>query len=137
MEITAYPRRVTLDDDTVFLTDGQDGTKIITAHDLANHLGQFVPVEQTVWNGELTTTWSGSGPWTQNVTLTGIKSTDQPFVQLNYDPPNEALKKDMAKQWNCIDKVETANNRLTFTCKFKKPTKAIPFVVVKGGSTNG
>lgn len=127
MEITAYPLRNYLDDDDVILFDGQSGTKIIPALALAQDL--FKKSYSPAQNGTLTTSWSGSGPWTQTINIAGITATDRPIIQCNYDPPNEASKKLMIKNWGYIDKAETVEGGIKFTCKFKKPTIAMPFVV--------
>lgn len=140
MEITAYPVRTYVEDNEVFLFDGPNGTKIIAAPDLAKILSKFayddtyeeihkdlyVPAQ----DGILTTSWNGSGPWTQMVSVPGITSNDRPIVQCNYNPPTENDKKQMIKQWGYIDEVRTIDGGLIFTCKFKKPSIQMPFVVV-------
>lgn len=138
MEITAYPQKTEIADDDVFLIDGQSGTKIISAYNLANQLGQFVPVEQTVWTGTLSRTgWAGGGPWTQRVTLNGITQNDQPLVQSNANPSSFENKKAYLRQWGYIDLVETVTDGLIFTCKFDEPSIDLPFIVIKGGVANG
>lgn len=140
MEITAYPVRTHVEDNDVFLFDGPSGTKIITAPDLAKALVNFdydrlqVNIHKDLYvapqNGVLTTSWSGSGPWTQRVVMPVITAKDRPIIQCNYDPPSENDKKQMLKQWGYIDKVTTEDGALVFTCKFKKPTIQMPFVAV-------
>lgn len=144
MEITAYPVRTYVEDNDVFLFDGPSGTKIISGLDLAKamsgftydanyttilesaHEDLYIPAQ----NATLTASWSGSGPWTQTVLVPEITANDRPIIQCNYNPPTENDKKQMLKQWGYIDRVETIDGGLVFTCKFKKPTIAMPFVIV-------
>ena len=76
----------------------------------------------------ITTTWSGSGPYTQTVTVSGILATDMPHITPVYSTTN-ATAIAQKEAWNCVSKAVTAADKLTFTCFEDKPTTEIPIQI--------
>lgn len=70
--------------------------------------------------------WSSSAPYTQTVSLPGIKSTDNPIPLYRY-PGNitEANKNLIDRSTNMITSIKTNNDSVTVTCKFRKPVAEI------------
>lgn len=91
---------------------------------------------QTTLNGKATQTqirdvkeatltsagWSGSGPYTQSVTVSGISASDTPLIECVADVSSVSEKRLMQQQWNKVDYIECAANKITATCNFDKPT---------------
>lgn len=61
--------------------------------------------------------WSGSGPYTQSVSIPGILATDQPHFGPVYSGNWEAEKEAFA----LVDDLDTAAGSVTFTCFEEKP----------------
>ena len=72
--------------------------------------------------------WSGSGPYTQSVSISGILATDMPHISPVY---SDTLATALAQQeaWSLVSKAVTANGSITFTCFEEKPVTAIPIQV--------
>ena len=70
--------------------------------------------------------WSSSAPYTQTVSLAGIKSTDNPIPLYRY-PSNltESNKNLIDRSTNMITSIKTNNDSVTVTCKFRKPVAEI------------
>lgn len=79
----------------------------------------------------ITTTWVGtSAPYTQEVSISGVKSTDRPLISPVYDA-NNATAILQKTAWGCISKIETGADKITITCFEEKPVTAIP-IQLKG-----
>lgn len=61
--------------------------------------------------------WSASAPYTQSVALEGILAADCPHYGVVYSGNWEAEK----EAFSLVDKLETGENTLTFTCYEEKP----------------
>lgn len=81
--------------------------------------------EVETYTATISTTWSGSGPYTQTVDITGITSTDTPIVDLVLDSDTD-IALNQLEAWGCVSKIETATDSITVTCLEDKPTTAIP-----------
>ena len=70
--------------------------------------------------------WSSSAPYTQTVSLAGIKSTDNPIPLYRY-PSNltESNKNLIDRSTNMITSIKTNHDSVTVTCKFRKPVAEI------------
>lgn len=80
------------------------------------------------YTGSIPTGWSGSGPYTKVVTLSGILATDHPIVDL-VASSNYATAEEQIEVWGSIYKVDaSADNTLTFYAT-DKPDVAIPIQV--------
>ncbi len=105
----------------------------IIAQDSSNRF--VTDAEKTTWNGkatvveytgELSTTWSGSSaPFSQAVTVTGIASTDKPFIDVTMGG-TYATDELRDIEWGYLYRFETSANTITFYAK-TKPTVVLPF----------
>ncbi|NLO84109.1 MAG: hypothetical protein GX096_01565 [Clostridiales bacterium] len=77
------------------------------------------------YTATLSTTWSGAGPYTQTVTVSGMLAADTPIVDL-VASTTKATAILQAEAWACVGKITTAANAITVTCFEDKPTTAIP-----------
>ena len=78
------------------------------------------------YTGTLTTSWTGSAaPYTQNVTVSGILSTDRPILDMVCSG-TYATDQSREEGWLNIYRAVTAANRITFYAH-EKPTVSIPF----------
>lgn len=78
------------------------------------------------YSATITTTWSGtSAPYTQTITVTGIKATDVPIV--DYKPSGTYSTDSTAEEnfMSCIHRITTAANSITVYAH-SKPSASIP-----------
>lgn len=80
--------------------------------------------------------WSSSAPYTQTVTVDGIKESDNPMMFLNksdssYTDATEDAQTTIETEYLYIKQVETADGSITATCTFNKPTADIR-IILKG-----
>ena len=90
--------------------------------DSGKKASDFEPVYATATL--LSTGWSGSGPYTQTVTATGVKSGDYPMVDLVQNATQATAENEIAS-YACLlyGKVEvSADNKITATCYSDQPT---------------
>jgi hypothetical protein len=73
-----------------------------------------------------TTGWSGSGPFTIAVTVSGILSTDVPIIDLETSGVSFANLNSVANSWSRIYRAVTSTNTVTFYAT-AVPTIALPF----------
>lgn len=67
--------------------------------------------------------WSGTAPYTQTISISGIKSSDNPIPGMLYpDNLTEDMKAQIDKSSNMITEIETLDGSLKVTCRFKRPT---------------
>lgn len=84
--------------------------------------------KRKTWTATITTTWSGSGPYTQSVTVSGILASDMPHITPIYSSDNTTALT-QREAWACVSKAATAANAITFACFEDKPTVAIPIQI--------
>ena len=84
----------------------------------------YTDSKRKTWTATITTTWSGSGPYTQSVTVSGILASDMPHITPVYSSDNAAAIA-QKEAWACVSKAVTAANSIKFTCFEDKPTTAI------------
>lgn len=108
------------------------GTKLFTA---STTLSQFITrldtilskkVYVTTYYANLTTNYSGSAaPFSQRVSVPGIKSSDEPFVGCINSDTNPTVSVAQSKAFGNISRVHTADNAITVYCDKKKPEAAL------------
>ena len=72
--------------------------------------------------------WSNSAPYTQTITVSGILSTDTPFVDINLSGVSDGT--DIIESWNYVGRVTvTDNETIVAYCYEEKPTVNIPIIL--------
>lgn len=88
----------------------------------------YTDSKRKTWTATITTTWSGSDPYTQSVAVSGILESDLPHITPVYSSDNDtALAQKEA--WSCVSNAVTAANAITFSCFEDKPATAIPIQI--------
>lgn len=88
----------------------------------------YTDSKRKTWTATITTTWSGSGPYTQSVTVSGILASDMPHIMPVYSATN-ATAIAQKEAWACVSKAETSDGTITFTCFEEKPSTDIPIQI--------
>lgn len=97
-------------------------------NDLANiEAGSGLVTRQT-YTATLGTGWTGSGPYTQAVAVSGILATDMPHIIPVYSTDN-AMAIAQKEAWNCVSRGVAAAGGIQFTCFEDKPETAIPIQI--------
>ena len=97
-------------------------------NDLANiEAGSGLVTRQT-YTAMLGTGWTGSGPYTQAVAVSGILATDMPHIIPVYSTDN-AMAIAQKEAWNCVSRGVAAAGGIQFTCFEDKPETAIPIQI--------
>jgi hypothetical protein len=83
--------------------------------------GKYLFVENVV----LTTEWVGeTAPYTQEISVSNIKSTDHPHISPIYSETLDTAKLQM-DAWGLVSKAEAMSGKIKFTCFYDKPTVEI------------
>ena len=97
-------------------------------NDLANiEAGSGLVTRQT-YTATLGTGWTGSGPYTQTVAVSGILASDMPHVVPVYDADNTTAQA-QREAWGCVSRGDAAAGGIQFTCFEDKPETAIPIQI--------
>ena len=97
-------------------------------NDLANiEAGSGLVTRQT-YTATLGTGWTGSGPYTQAVAVSGILATDMPHIIPVYSTDN-AMAIAQKEAWNFVSRGVAAAGGIQFTCFEDKPETAIPIQI--------
>lgn len=88
----------------------------------------YTDSKRKTWTATITTTWSGNGPYTQSVTVSGILASDMPHITPVYSSDN-ATALAQKEAWACVSKAVAAANSITFACFEDKPATAIPIQI--------
>ena len=97
-------------------------------NDLANiEAGSGLVTRQT-YTATLGTGWTGSGPYTQAVAVSGILATDMPHIIPVYSTDN-AMAIAQKEAWNCVSRGVAAAGGIQFACFSEKPAAAIPIQI--------
>lgn len=79
------------------------------------------------------TGWSGSGPWTQQITVSGVTATDSHLHIYPVDIADAAARKLYEAAYGCLAaQADTGAGWVKFTCREKKPATNFQ-VVIEGG----
>ena len=73
----------------------------------------------------LASLWSSSAPYTQTLNISGILSTDSPFVDVVLSSTTETAINQI-DAFSCISKIETSDGSVTATCFSYKPSINVP-----------
>ena len=71
--------------------------------------------------------WSGSAPFTQTVSVSGIYEADEPFVDVYLEGVSDGTA--ILEAWMCVGRVSTANGSITAYCYEEKPEVDIPIIL--------
>ena len=93
--------------------------------DITLSAGDVGAATKAVYTATLSTSWSGSGPYTQTVNISGITSDMVPVVDVVLSSSSSTAKNQLAA-WACVGKIVTNNGSITATCYDEKPTTSIP-----------
>lgn len=77
------------------------------------------------YNATIGTSWSGSGPYTQNIAISGILSTDNPIVDVVLSDDTESSKS-ITEAWSNVSRIVTNDGSITIYCYDSAPTVNIP-----------
>ena len=77
------------------------------------------------YNVTIGTTWSGSGPYTQTISINGLLSTDNPIVDVVLSDDTESSKTILGN-WSHVSRIVTNDRSITVYCYDTKPTVSIP-----------
>ena len=88
----------------------------------------YVDGKRRTFTATLGTAWTGSGPYTQAVAVSGILASDMPHIMPVYSTDN-ATAIAQKEAWNCVSKAEAAAGGIKFTCFEDKPGAEIPIQI--------
>lgn len=88
----------------------------------------YVDGKRAAYTATLSTSWTGSGPYTQTVSVSVILATDMPHIMPAYSSDN-ATAIAQKEAWSKVSKAEAAAGSITFTCFEDKPTTAVPLQI--------
>ena len=85
----------------------------------------YVDGKRKTFTATVGTGWTGSGPYTQTVAVSGILASDMPHVVPVYDADNTTAQA-QREAWGCVSRGVAAAGGIQFTCCEDKPETAIP-----------
>ena len=88
----------------------------------------YVDGKRHTFTATLGTAWTGSGPYTQTVAVSGILASDMPHITPVYSTDN-ATAIAQKEAWSCVSKAEAAAGKIKFTCFEDKPGAVIPIQI--------
>lgn len=88
----------------------------------------YVDGKRKTFTATVGTGWTGSGPYTQTVTVAGVLASDMPHVVPVYDADNTTAQA-QREAWGCVSRGVAAAGGIQFTCFEDKPETAIPIQI--------
>lgn len=88
----------------------------------------YVDGKRAAYTATLGTSWTGPGPYTQTISISGILASDMPHIMPVYDAAN-ATAIAQKEAWSCVSKAEAAAGGIKFTCFEDKPGAEIPLQI--------
>ena len=88
----------------------------------------YVDGKRRTYTATLGTAWTGSGPYTQTVAVSGILAADMPHITPVYSTDNSTAIA-QKEAWNCVSKAEAKAGGIKFTCFEDKPGAGIPIQI--------
>lgn len=83
----------------------------------------------TSYTATLSTTWSGTGPYTQTVNITGILATDSPIIDIVLTGVT-ATDTARLEGWGLVGRAVASANSIAFTCYDSAPTVSLPIKIL-------
>ena len=77
------------------------------------------------YNATIGTTWSGSGPYTQTISVDGILNTDNPIIDVILSDDTTSSKT-ILEAWSNVSRIVTGDGAITVYCYDSAPTASIP-----------
>ncbi len=71
--------------------------------------------------------WSGSAPYTQTVTVEGVRASDNPIADVKFTTGNNSTAMNEASNSGFVTYIETQNGKVVATCVSAKPTVDLTF----------
>ena len=88
----------------------------------------YVDGKRKTFTATVGTGWTGSGPYTQTVAVSGILASDMPHVAPVYDADNTTAQA-QREAWGCVSRGVASAGGIQFTCFEDKPETAIPIQI--------
>ena len=88
----------------------------------------YVDGKRKTFTATVGTGWTGAGPYTQTVAVSGILASDMPHVVPVYDADNTTAQA-QREAWGCVSRGVAAAGGIQFTCFGDKPETAIPIQI--------
>lgn len=88
----------------------------------------YVDGRRKTFTATIGTGWTGSGPYTQTVAVSGILASDMPHVVPVYSS-DTATAIAQKEAWGCVSKGEAAAGGIKFTCFDSKPGTSVPIQI--------
>lgn len=83
---------------------------------------------RSIYTVTLWTNWTGSGPYTQTVSVSGVLSSDNPHIFPQYSSTSSTAIS-QKEDWNKIDNAVSNNGSITFTCFENKPSNSLSLII--------
>lgn len=77
----------------------------------------------------ITADWGSSAPYSQTVSVEGIRSTDVPIIDLNLSSGSESTIDGRITSWGRVSYFETGDGTITAVCRKEKPTNAFDVII--------
>ena len=88
----------------------------------------YVDGKRLTMTAMLGTGWTGSGPYTQILAVSGIRASDLPHIAPVYDQQAETALA-QKESWGCVSAGVAQDGGILFTCMEDKPETAIPIQI--------
>lgn len=87
-------------------------------------------LKRSSYTATLSTSWSGSGPYTQTVSVSGLLSTDKAIIDVNMDGVTAASTgAARLEAYGMVGRIAVNNGSITAYCYEDKPTVSIPLKI--------
>ena len=83
---------------------------------------------RSIYTVTLGTNWTGSGPYTQTVSVSGVLSSDNPHIFPQYSSTSSTAIS-QKEDWNKIDNAVSNNGSITFTCFENKQSNSLSLII--------
>lgn len=118
---------VTVERDEGTVSEQGDAFSAKNMNDLEERIAQTTRNLEATLNG---TGWSEGPPYTQTLTIENLTENDVPIISRGTPITEDSANyKALVKNFAMLDKAETGEGNITFTCYSKKPTADIPIII--------